>query len=391
MAGTETSGSTAAVAPDVVVAGGGVIGLAGAWMLARTGRRVQLVDPEPGRGAAWVAAGMLAPANEAHFGEEDLTRLLVAGAARWPPFAAALEEAAGRAIDYEPSNTVVVAADRSDRAALDQLLEFRRSIGLESRRLGASECRRLEPALSPALSGGAEVPGDHQVDNRALVAALLDACVAAGVELVPRRALGVETDGTGALRGLRTDDGEVRRTPMVVAAMGWRTSTLTGVPPGTLPALRPVKGHVLRLRGHERLLGRTVRGLVRGRACYLVPRRDHSVVVGATMEEMGEDARVQAGAVHTLLDNARALVPGVDELELVECSVGFRPGSADNGPHVGWTGVPGLAVATGHFRNGILLTPITAEAIVALASGAEVAPELRRFGAGSRAGVGSGS
>jgi glycine oxidase len=327
---------------------------------------------------------MLAPANEAHFGEEALTRLLVAGARRWPEFASSLEAAAGRPVDYEPSNTVVVAADPSDRAALAQLLEFRRSIGLSSRRLGASECRRLVPALSPTVCGGAEVPGDHQVDNRALVGALLAACTVERVALVGERVARVDLGPGGSVASLTTEHGQRIVAPVVVAAMGWRTSTLAGVPAGVLPEVRPVKGHVLRLQGRERLLERTVRGLVRGRACYLVPRRDRSVVVGATVEEMGEDLRVQAGAVHALLDDARSLVPGVDELELVECSVGLRPGSADNGPHIGWTEVPGLAVATGHFRNGILLTPITAESITALLDDAEPAPELAAFGPSDR-------
>lgn len=377
----QASGSSASDSSvDVAVAGGGVIGLSTAWMLARSGRRVAVVDPEPGRGAAWVAAGMLAPANEAHFGEEALTRLLVAGAQRWPEFASSLEATAGAPVDYEPSNTVVVAADPSDRAALTKLLDFRGAIGLQSRRLGASECRQLVPALSPAVCGGAEVPGDHQVDNRALVGALLAACAVERVQRVGDRVAHLDLGPDGSVVGLTTDCGQRIAAPVVVAAMGWRTSALAGVPAGVLPEVRPVKGHVLRLRSRERLLERTVRGLVRGRACYLVPRRDQSLVIGATVEEMGEDLRVQAGAVHALLDDARSLVPGVDELELVECSVGLRPGSADNGPHVGWTEVPGLAVATGHFRNGILLTPITAESITALLEGSEVAPELAAFG-----------
>jgi glycine oxidase len=383
----DRSGSPPAGAFEVAIAGGGVIGLACAWRLARAGRRVAVVDPEPGRGAAWVAAGMLAPANEAHFGEEELTHLLVAAASRWPRFADELEAAVGQPVDYEPSNTVVVAADPSDRAALDQLLTYRQSLGLQSQRLGGSDCRRLVPALSPAICGGAEVPGDHQVDNRKLVAALLEACRISGVAFVRERVGAVDLDAAGAVRGLSLAGGTRLSSPTVVAALGWQTGGLGGVPPGTLPEVRPVKGHVLRLRGTAPLIERTIRGFVRGRTCYLVPRRDHSVVVGATVEEMGEDLRVQAGSVHTLLDDARALLPGIDELELFECSVGLRPGSADNGPHVGWTAVPGLAVATGHFRNGVLLTPITAEAIAALADGGGVAPELAGFGAGPRSGV----
>jgi glycine oxidase len=373
-------------APDVAIAGGGVIGLSTAWTLARAGRRVTVVDPEPGRGAAWVAAGMLAPANEAHFGEETLVRLLVAAAARWPSFAADLEAATASSVGFHESETVVVAGDASDRAELDQLLAFRQSIGLESRRLGASECRRLVPALSPAICGGAEVPGDHHVDNRRLVVALVEACRRAGVAFVADRVLGVDLDRRGAAVGVHTEGAGTLAAGVVVAAMGWQTGALGGVPEAMLPELRPVKGHVLRLRAHQPLLERTVRGLVRGRACYLVPRRDRSVVLGATVEEMGDDTRVQAGAVHALLDDARSLVPGIDELELVECSVGLRPGTVDNAPHVGWTEVPGLALATGHFRNGVLLAPITAEAIAALVAGEAVAAEFEPFGAARRHG-----
>jgi glycine oxidase len=370
---------------DVAIAGGGIIGLATAWTLARAGHTVAVCDPDPGRGAAWVAAGMLAPANEAFFGEESLAHLLIAGAQRWPAFAAALEDSVGSTIGFEPSGTVVVACDPSDRAALDRLLEFRHSMGVESRRLGASECRKLVPALSPAICGGAEVPGDHQVDNRLLVAALVEACRRAGVEFIGDRAQSVELDASGVASGLVTEGGSVLGAGTVVAAMGWQTGGLRGVDDSLWPEVRPVKGHILRLRGTAPVIPRTIRGLVRGRACYLVPRRDHSLVVGATVEEMGDDGRVQAGAVHALLDDARALVPGVDELELAECSVGLRPGTPDNAPYVGWTEIPRLAVATGHYRNGILLAPITAEAIVALMEDREVPDALAPFGAGPRA------
>ena len=365
---------------DVAVAGGGVIGLASAWTLARDGHRVVVVDPEPGHGAVWVAAGMLAPANEAHFGEEPLVRLLVAAGQRWPDFARALEEAADRTIGFLPSETVVVACDASDRTALDQLLAFRESMGLGARRLSASECRRAVPALSPAIRGGAEVPDEHQVDNRLLVGALIAACRSAGVEFSSARVEGVELDRSGAARGVVTDDATTLAADTVVAAMGWQTSDLRGLPVGALPELRPVKGHILRLAGSAPLLNRTVRGMVHGRSIYLVPRLDHSVVVGATVEEVGADLRVQAGAVYSLLEDARALVPGIDELELVESAVGFRPGSTDNAPHVGWTDVPGLAIATGHFRNGILMAPITAEAVGALVNGSEPPAEFAPFG-----------
>jgi glycine oxidase len=160
-----------------------------------------------------------------------------------------------------------------------------------------------------------------------------------------------------------------------------------------LPEIRPVKGHILRLgpaagpttRGLAAgpasappLLNRTVRALVHGRAIYLVPRPDGSLVVGATMEERGEDLGVRVGAVHELLSDARAIVPGVDELELLEAQTGLRPATPDNTPAIGWTNLPGVAVASGHFRNGMLLAPLTATTVVDLLSGGELT-----FGASS--------
>jgi glycine oxidase len=283
-----------------------VIGLSAAWRLARTGRHVVVIDPEPGRGAAWVAAGMLAPANEAHFGEEPFVRLLIAGAGAWRGFADALEDAAGLSIGFLPSRTVVVAADASDRVALEELLRFRESLGFSSLRLSATECRRAVPALSPAIRGGAEVPGDHQVDNRRLVEALTLAADFAGVTMVRSEAVAFDADAPGALNGVRTASGERVTAPVVVLAMGWKTAALPGLPPGALPPVRPVKGHILRLAGATSLLDRTVRGLVHGRSCYLVPRSDYSVVVGATVEDVGEDLRVRSGAVYELLHDARS-------------------------------------------------------------------------------------
>lgn len=356
---------------DAVFVGGGVIGLSGAWAAARAGLSATVVDPAPGRGSSWVAAGMLAPVTEATFGEEHLVRLLVAAAGRWPDFAAALGSATGTDIGFRPCGMVVVAADPSDRSVIDQLLGYQQRLGLAARRLSGSECRQLVPALAPGVRGGAEVPGDHQVDNRKLVGALLEACAGAGVTLVPDRVAEVVTAPDGATRGVRLAGGEELSAGAVVACAGAATGCLAGVPPGTLPAVRPVKGHVVRLRGpaDRPLLERTVRGLVHGRPCYLVPRADGRLVVGATSEERGFDTSVQAGAVHALLDDARTLVPGVDELELEECVAGLRPGSPDNAPFVGWTSVPRLAVAAGHYRNGILLTPLTADGIAAMLTG----------------------
>ncbi len=359
-----------------------MIGLAAAWRVAGTGARVQVVDPAPGRGASWVAAGMLAPVGEAEHGEPQLARLRVAAAAEWPDFATDLAHASGMEVGFSATGSVLVAVDPSDRLVVEDLLELHRDLGFPVDRLSPSGCRALVPALSPLIRGGASLAADHSVDNRQLVAALLAACERAGVTFVPEQATRVVIGGQGSVRGVELAEGGQLVAEVVVLTAGAASGRIEGLPPGAMPIVRPVAGQILRLRATREALsvGRTVRGIVHGRHCYLVPRRDGSLVVGATSEERGFDTTVRAGAVHALLDDARTLVPGVDEYELAECQAGLRPGTPDNAPYVGWTDVPGLAVATGHYRNGILLCPLTALAIRNLVLGVPIPGPLAPFG-----------
>jgi glycine oxidase len=360
---------------DLVVAGGGVIGLTVAWRAAAAGLTVTVVDPDPGRGASWAAAGMLGPVGEAHFGEDALTRLNVAAARGWPEFAAALHSASGRSVHFQTGGTLLVAADASDRAAVDDVLRYQVERGLTARRLTSSECRAAEPLLAPGIRAGVELADDHQVDNRRVVEALLDACRAARVSFVVDEVDEV-TSGPFGVDGVTLRAGGRLGAGAVVLAAGCHTGRIGGLPEALRPPVRPVKGLTVRLRapaGTPRLR-RTVRGLVRGRPCYLVPRPDGTVVVGATVEEKGFDLTVQVGAVADLLDDARRLIPVVEEYELQETTTGLRPGSPDNGPIVGATGIPGLVVATGHYRNGILLAPITADEVVRLLTEPTVPP-----------------
>jgi glycine oxidase len=382
------------MAVRVLVVGGGVIGLSCAWRLAEAGHEVTVVAPDPGRdGASWVAAGMLAPVTEVQFGEAPLTELLREGAALWKEFATSLERASGHDVGYDESGTLTVALDTSDRAALDQLLAYQHSLGCTAHRRTASECRALVPSLTPTLRGGIEVPGDHHVDNRALLGALVQACRSNGVRFVPCTVEAVASpaygeageDGVAGESGPSADlsDGSRLDSDHLLLAAGTGTPHIGGLAAAGLPEIRPVKGHILRLgppvgRNSPPLLPRTVRALVHGRSIYLVPRPDGTLVVGATMEERGTDLRVQAGAVHELLCDARAVVPGIDELELLEAGTGLRPATPDNTPVVGWTALAGVAVASGHFRNGMLLAPLTAASVVDL------------FGAGTAAGAASG-
>ena len=352
---------------DVVVVGGGIIGLAVAWRAAESGLGATVVDPAPGRGSTWAAAGMLAPVAEAHFGEEALAALNVAAVRAWPAFAAALEAASGRPVHFRADGTLLVAGDPSDRSATARVLAFHQAIGLSAERLGARACRTSEPLLAPGISGGVDLPDDHQVDNRAAAVALVAAGRAAGVTYVADEVLRVEVED-GRVRGVELADGGRIATGAGVVAAGSRSGELGGLPEGARPPVRPVRGVTVRLQAGATVprLRRTVRALVHGRTCYLVPRDDGGLVVGATMEERGSDLSVPLGGLVDLLSDARLVVPALDEYDVVETTSGLRPGSPDNGPLVGATGTRGLVVATGHFRNGILLAPLTSQEVLRL-------------------------
>jgi glycine oxidase len=379
---------TSQAAGDVVVVGGGVVGLGVAWRAAQAGMAVTVVDPAPGRGASWAAAGMLAPVTEVHYGEQALLRLNLAAADRWPAFAAELEEAAGAPIGYRRCGTLTVARDVDDNAALEDLYRFQLRCGLQVERLRSRDCRRLEPGLAPGVRGGVLAPGDHQVDNRAMADALQAAGERAGVRLLLGRAAELLVDGE-RVTGVTLAGGASLPAGTVVLAAGCWSRDLGGLAAELLPPVRPVKGQLLHLRGPaaDPLCRRNVRGL----EVYVVPRADGRVVVGATVEEQGFDARVTAGAVHDLLRAALELLPDVAELELAETVAGLRPGSPDNAPLLGPAGVDGLVVATGHYRNGILLAPVTADAVAELLVSGRVPATIAAFRPDRRAAAGGGA
>ena len=350
---------------DVVVVGGGVIGLACAWRLALRGLSVLVAERDrPGAGASGVAAGMLAPVTEADFGEERLLEANLAAARLWPTFGAELAEHSGLPSGMAESGALVVAADRDDAAELRRLHEFQRRLGLDASWLTPTAARRLEPGLSPRIGGAIEAPQDHQVDPRAVVAALAEAFARAGGELrAGAEVTKVAADGVELSGGVRVAAGKV-----VLAAGAW-SGALARVP------VRPVKGQILhcRLRGEERLCGR----LVRSPRCYVVDRGDGRVVIGATVEEQGFDREVTAGAVYRLFEAAVELLPDVEELAFEGATAGLRPATPDNLPILG-EAEDGVLLATGHYRNGVLQAPLAAQAVVAAVcdepAPAEVAP-----------------
>ncbi|WP_245646976.1 glycine oxidase ThiO [Microtetraspora niveoalba] len=356
---------------DVVVVGGGVVGLSAAWRAARQGLSVAVVDPDPGAGASHAAAGMLAPVSEVTYTEEPLLRLGLASLERWPAFRDALQEESGVDVDYRAEGTLEVAYGPDDMAYLEDLAAFEETLGLPVERLTGRECRRLEPMLSPSVRGGLLAAGDAWVNPRRVVRALMVAFERAGGALVRERVTELLIED-GEAPGVRLASGEVRRAARVVLAAGsWSAALAPGLP------VRPVKGQILRLRGPKGFLTRCVRGMVHGSPAYLVPRGDGEITLGATVEELGFDGRVTAGGVYELLRDARELVPGITELELAETTVGFRPGTPDNLPLIGPAVAPGVIAATGHHRGGVLLAPVTADAVTAFLTGGDVPDAVR--------------
>jgi glycine oxidase len=360
---------------DLAVIGGGAVGLAAAWKAREQGLEVDLIDPTPGKGASWAAAGMLAPVTEVHYGEEALLRLNLRSAERYPSFVAELESRTGKNVGYRKSGTVMVARDSDENEQLGELWRFQQRLGLPSERLSSRECRGLEPALAPSVRGGIFVESDHQVDNRSLVGALLEACRKAGVRFHTEGLREVNVRGN-RLHGIVLENGDEVSCGSVLVAAGAASGSIPGLPPAMIP-VRPVKGQLLHLHGP---LGSDVAShTVRGLDVYAVPRGDGRLVVGATVEERGFDKHVTAGAVYTLLRDVYELLPGIIELELRETAVGLRPGTPDNAPLIGRAEIEGVMCATGHYRNGILLTPITAEAIAEIVTGGDEPEYIRAF------------
>ncbi len=348
--------------PDVLVVGGGIIGLAIAWRARSRGLSVTLCErgglPSYGA-AAHVAAGMLAPVAEADAQERALLGLGLDSAARWPAFAQELEEAAGIQVGYRTCGTLVVARDRDEAEHVDREIRLREELGVPVARLLPSAARRLEPALAPAIRAAFHAPADHAVDPRAICEALVVACETAGVVLRTGACVKAIEAGPGTAT-VTLGDGERLTGGRIVLAAGAWSARIDGLP-GL--CVRPVKGQVLRLKaraGEAPLLDH----VVRWDGGYLVPRGDGRIVLGATMEDRGYDTSVTALGVYELLRDAGELVPGVLELDLEAAIAGLRPATPDNAPLLGaWNDV---VLACGHHRNGVLLTPVTADRIAAL-------------------------
>ena len=370
--------NSSASLPSVVLIGGGVIGLSLGWRLAQAGCPVTLIERNAltGRGASWAAAGMLAAGIEAEPTEEALFALARWSQSLWPAFAAELETATGLPVGYDATGTLVCAFTRDQAEKLRHGIAFQRELGGVFEWLGSAAAREREPGLAPNLVAAAFSPNDHQVDNRLLAAALAEAFRRAGGRLVTGVEASVDLAGGRAV-GIVAGDTRHPADLTIVAAGAW-SRTVPGLPAAYRPPTRPIKGQMLALQMPA--AAPLVRHVIWGGHCYLVPRADGRLLIGATVEERGFDTTITAGGLLGLLDDAWRTLPGIEELPVHETWAGFRPGSPDDQPMLGATGIDGLLVATGHHRNGILLTPATADAMAELVLTGRTSERIRPFG-----------
>ena len=338
---------------DLIVVGGGIIGAGVAWRAAAEGQRVVLVDPKPGSGASNVAGGMLAPISEAWPGEDRLFELSSAALKRWPSFAAELKEL-GHDPGLRTEGTLLVGVDAADKAELDRLATHLGTLGCKVEPLVGWEVRALEPSLGRRARVALAVPDDLAVDNRRATAAVLGAGRDAGVVHVARAATAVRPGEVDL-----ADGSTLTAETAVIAAGAWSRY----LHPALADVIRPLKGEILRLRARSGSLPpptRTIRGLVQGHSVYLVPRDNGNLVLGATQYEAGFEDVPRAGGVRDLIVDAEQLMPGIADYALIEAGTGLLPGSPDNLPVMGWL-EPGVLAMTGHSRNGILLSAISAD------------------------------
>lgn len=341
----------------ICIIGGGVIGLSVGWQLARKGKKVELLERnEPGKGAAWVAAGMLAPQAEMGFEEIELFNLCRKSLDIYPQFLEELYEDSGIKLEVERCGTLLVGFDRDDTERLRRLYDFREKVGLPVDWLTGSEAREMEPLLSPKCSSALWIKDDAQVDNRKLLGALKNAFVNRGGELYDNHKVEAINIENGKVLGVHVHGIDIENEAVILSAGCW-SKKVNGIDENFLPPVRPVKGQIISLTANDEC---RLKHTVRAPDVYLVPKKDGRLIVGASNEEMGFNTAPTAGEIFRMLERAWEAVPSIYDLPIQSIDVGLRPGSRDHQPIIGDSEIEGLYFATGHYRNGILLAPITA-------------------------------
>lgn len=357
---------------DVAIAGGGLIGATVAFELAQAGLRVAIFDrQQPGEGASWAAAGILSPAPE-NAGMIATVPLGRASLALYPDFVGSIEEHSGLNVGYRPRGTLESIFSNDAQAALNTIIALHHGLGLRAEPLSAEDAREMEPALSKDLEAAVLRPDEASVDNRALTRAVFLAAERAGVTFfTDRRVTGIRREAARC-SGLIFDNGEAEARWTIIAA-GCHSAEIQDA--ASYVPVRPAKGQMIALRANDL----NVERVLWSESAYLVPRNDGRIVAGATVEYVGFDTSLTAGGLQQILAGALELAPGLANASVEETWAGLRPDSPDHLPIIGPTDLEGLLIASGHFRSGILLAPITARLIREWITKSSVSADWGRF------------
>ena len=357
---------------DAVIAGGGVIGGAIALELACAGLRVGIFDrQQPGQEASWASAGILSPAPESPQ-MIVMVPLGKASLALYPKFVAQVEEISGKSTGFRPKGTLQALFSDDTKAELSTIIALHHGLGLKAEPLRAEDARELEPALSEEVEAAVFRPEEASVDNRALTVSILEAAQRRGAEIVSGNGAKAIWHAGDRCAGLILHNEKVEAKWTIIAA-GCFSAAIEGI--GPYAPVRPAKGQMVALRGDDLKMER----VLWSEKIYLVPRNDGRIVAGATVEYAGFDKRTTAGGIEKILSAAIDLAPGLANARIEETWAGLRPDSPDHLPILGPTDIDGLVMATGHFRSGILLTPITARLICEWVTEQRVSVDWDRF------------
>ena len=341
---------------DAAIAGGGVIGGAVALELARAGLRVAVFDrQQPGQEASWASAGILSPAPE-NPGMVVMVPLGKASFGLYPEFVAQVEEISGKNTGFRPKGTLEALFSLDTKAELSTIIALHHGLGLKAEPLRAADARELEPALSEEVEAAVLRPEEGSIDNRALTAAILEAAQRSGAEVFSGNGAKAIWREGNRCAGLVLQNERVEAKWTIIAA-GCFSAMIEGIAP--YAPVRPAKGQMVALRADDLKMER----VLWSDKIYLVPRNDGRILAGATIEYAGFDKRTTAGGIEKILSAAIDLVPGLANARIEETWAGLRPDSPDHLPILGPTDIDGLLIATGHFRSGILLAPVTARLI----------------------------
>ena len=357
---------------DVAIAGGGVIGGATALELARAGLRVCVFDRQkPGQEASWASAGIISPAPE-NPGMISTVELAKRSAALYPEFVAQVEEISGQSTGFRYKGTIEAIFSGDAKEELSTIIALHHGLGLKAEPLRAEDARELEPALSDEVEAAVLRPEEASIDNRLLTAAIFEAAQRSGAEIFPAtRVKAIWREGARC-RGLLLENEKVEAWWTVIAA-GCFSGAIECV--AAYAPVKPAKGQMIALRADDLEIER----VLWSEKIYLVPRNDGRILAGATVEYVGFDKRVTAGGIEKVLASAIELAPGLKDARIEETWAGLRPDSADHLPILGPTDLEGLVIATGHFRSGILLTPVTARLVREWITEQKVSVDWERF------------